>query len=278
MFLIITLFLLALASSGCAYYFGFYNHGLGLKWYAFVTTAIGIPIMYFFWLIMVMLILFIASLFINKKKEIKKPSKFANFLVYEVVHQINLLSNAKLHKTGLGQVPNRPCLIVYNHTSKFDPIYIMDKMHRKGIICVTKPENMRIPLAGSFIHKAGYIPVNRENDAEGMKAIIRSIDYIKKGYGCIAISPEGTRSKTKKLLPFRAGVFNIAKRAEVPIVMIGFKNTWKIAEDFPFKKTHVYMDVLGVIEYDSFKDLTTGEISDIVRKYYIDYLGEQEGE
>lgn len=278
MTLTITLILLALASSGVAYYFGFYAHGLGLKWYAFVTTAVGIPVGYFFWLIVIALILFITSLFINKKKEVKKPGKFANFLVYEVVHQIDLLSNAKLHKTGLRQVPNGPCLIVYNHTSKFDPIYIMDKMHRKHIICVTKPENMRIPLAGSFIHKAGFIPVNRDDDAEGMKAIIKSIDYIKKGYGSIAISPEGTRSKTRKLLPFRAGVFNIAKRAEVPIVIVGFKNTWKIAEDYPFKVTHVDMDVLDVLDYDSFKDLTTGEISSIVRKYYIDYLGEKEGE
>lgn len=275
MTLTILLIVLSLLTNGAIYYFAFYLNNLWDKWYAYVVTIVGLPIAYFAWLVLFMAILFICSLFINKKKEVNKPNKFANFLVYEVVHQIDLLSNARLHKTGLKQIPNGPCLIVYNHTSKFDPIYIMDKLHRKGIICVTKPENMRIPLAGAFIHKAGYIPVNRDNDAEGMKAILKSIDYINKGYGSIAISPEGTRSKTKKLLPFRAGVFNIAKRAEVPIVIMGFKNTWKIAEDFPFKKTRVDMDVLGILEYDSFKDLTTGEISSIVRKYFVDYLGEE---
>ena len=69
MTLTITLILLALASSGVAYYFGFYAHGLGLKWYAFVTTAVGIPVGYFFWLIVIALILFIASLFNLPKLE-----------------------------------------------------------------------------------------------------------------------------------------------------------------------------------------------------------------
>ena len=89
-----------------------------------------------------------------------------------------------------------------------------------------------------------------------------------------AFLQKGQEVKTHELLPFRAGVFNVAKRAEVPIVIIGFKNTYQIAKNFPFKKTHVHMDVLDVLSYDNFKELTTGEISSLVRSYYVDYLGD----
>jgi len=278
--MILTIFiaLLTVASSGALFYHGFYETWCGgVTWWGILISVLSLPVLYWLWAAIILLILFIASGFINRNKPVNKPDKFANFLVYEVTHLINFLSNSTLHKTGLRDIPNGPCLIVYNHISNFDPMFIMDKLHRKNIICVTKPENMRIPICGPFIHKAGYIAVNRDDDKEGMKAIIKSIDFINKGYGSICISPEGTRSKTLELLPFRAGVFNVAKRAEVPIVMIGFKNTNKIAKNFPFKHTHVYMDVLGVLDYDSIKDKTTGEISNEVREYYVDYLSDSKG-
>lgn len=274
MLLTIILAILALASSGLIYYFGFFVDGLGTTWYSFVISIVSIPVFYYIWMAISLLILLFFSAFINRNKPVDKPNKFANFLVYEVVFQINLVANVRLHKTGLSQIPNGPCLIVYNHTSKFDPMFIMDKLHRKNIICVTKPENLRIPICGPFIYKAGYIPVNREDDKEGMKAILKAIDFIKNYNVSICISPEGTRSKTHELLPFRAGVFNVAKRAEVPIVIIGFKNTYQIAKNFPFKRTHVHMDVLDVLSYDNFKELTTGEISSLVRNYYVDYLSD----
>ena len=120
---------------------------------------------------------FILGLFINTKKEVKKPSAFARFLVSQVVKQINFLARIKLKTSGFNLMQHeRPYTIVYNHTSRFDPMLIMDKFSHDKIVCVTKPENKKIPIAGPFIHKAGYISVNRENTAEGIKAIEKAVE------------------------------------------------------------------------------------------------------
>ena len=268
MILTIILIVLAFAEAGAIFYAFFANGIYFMLW----LPVILLPICYLLSFGLVLLILLIASLFINTKKEVTKPSKVARFLVTQVVKQINMLANIHPRITGLNKVPhNSRYTIVYNHTSKFDPMLIMDKLYQDDIICVTKPSNIKIPITGPFIYKAGYIPVNRENNLEGMKAIEKAIGYIKNDVGSICISPEGTRSLDGTLLPFRAGAFNVAKRGETPIVVMGFKNNKMIHKNFP-KPTKVNMDVIEVIPYEQFKDMSTQELSDYVHKLYEEYL------
>ena len=248
-------------------------------WWLFLILAfvpvIAFPFLYIINFGLFLGFAFILGLFINTKKEVKKPSAFARFLVSNVVKQINFLARVRVKKSGFDLIDHtKPYTIVYNHTSRFDPMLIMDKFSHDRIVCVTKPENKKIPIAGPFIHKAGYISVNRENTAEGTQAIEKAAEYIK-DYNCsICIAPEGRRSLNNRLLPFRAGAFNVALLGKTPIVVMGFKNTYRIHANFPKKKTIVNMDVLDVLPYDRIKDMTTKEISDYIHRLYENYLGQ----
>lgn len=253
--------------------------GLFAHWWWLFLILVPFPILLFPLLYIVnfgffLAFAFILGLFINTKKEVKKPSAFARFLVSQVVKQINFLARIRLKKTGFDLINHdKPYTIVYNHTSRFDPMLIMDQFSHDKIVCVTKPENKKIPIAGPFIHKAGYISVNRENTAEGIKAIEQAVEYINK-YGCsICIAPEGRRSKNGRLLPFRAGAFNVALMGKTDIVIMGFKNTNRVHANFPKKKTIVNMDVLDVLPYDKIKDMSTREISDYTHRLFENYLG-----
>ena len=269
MTLTIILIVLSLLSAGGIFYWIF-SSGL---YYLLFIPVLALPILYLLYFAIILIILFIASLFINTKKEVNKPNVVARYLVTQVVKQVNLLADLRVSKTGFDRIPHdERYTIVYNHTSRFDPMLIMDKLYQDKIICVTKPENVKIPIAGPFIHAAGYIEVNRENNAEGIKAIEKAIDFIKKDYGSICISPEGTRSLDGKLLPFRAGALNVAKRANTPVVVMGFKNNNLIHKKWP-RATHINMDVLEVIPYEQFKDLSTQELSDYIHKLFENYLG-----
>ncbi len=254
--------------------------GIFAHWWWLFLILCWLPIVFFPLLYIVNFGLFLGfafvlGLFINTNKEIKKPSAFARFLVGQVVKQINFLARIHLKKSGFNLMKhNKPYTIVYNHTSRFDPMLIMDQFSHDKIVCVTKPENKKIPIAGPFIHKAGYISVNRENTAEGIKAIEKAVEYIK-DYGCsICIAPEGRRSLNGRLLPFRPGAFNVALMGKTDIVVMGFKNTNRIHANFPKKATTVHMDVLDIMPYDKIKDMTTREISDYVHNIYERYLEE----
>lgn len=259
--------LIAIACSGSIYYF---LH-LYTEWWWFWVPIVGIPLFYLLAFAVSLAILFFVSKTIDINKEVDKPNKLAHFITMQITHQLNFLFGIVVKKTGMRGVNKKgPYMIIYNHVSNFDPMIIMDKFRR--VICVTKPENKKAPIAGPFIHKSGFISINRENDAEGIKAINKAIEYIENGYGQICIAPEGTRSKTLELLPFHPGSFNIAKRTNVPILCIGLKHTNEIHKNILKRFTKVNMDVLALIEPSEYAELSTFEISNQIHKIYEDYL------
>ncbi len=272
MTLTILLIVFALIEDAATFFLIGMNNQMFYLYFAW-EPILAFPILYLLNFGLFLAFAFLIGLTMSTKKEVKKPSGFARFLVTNVVKQVNFLARIHLKKTGFEKINHEHKLTyVYNHTSRFDPMLIMDKFYKDKIICVTKPENKKIPIAGPFIHKAGYISVNRENTAEGIKAIDKGVEYIEKYHASICISPEGRRSLNGRLLPFRAGAFNVALMGKTDLVVVGFKNTNRIHKNFPLKSTKVNMDILEVIPYEQMKDMSTREISDYVHKIYEDYL------
>ena len=259
---------IALACTGSIYYFlHLYEH-----WWWFWVILVGIPIFYVLAFGLSLIVLFIHSKFIDINKEVKKPSDYARFWVEQVSFQIAFLAWARVKKINFDEVNRKQrYMIVYNHTSNFDPMLIFSRIPRT--ISITKPENKKIPIAGPFAHKAGYISIDRNNNNEGIKAIQQAIDFIKERNYSILVSPEGTRSKTHELLPFHPGTFNIAKRAGVPILVIGLKNVYSIKRNFVRRPTRVEMKVLSVISSEHIAESSIGEISNEVHELYENYLG-----
>lgn len=61
------------------------------------------------------------------------------------------------------------------------------------------------------------------------------------------------------MLPFHAGSFKIAQRANVPVVCVALRNTDRVIHNFPLKKTNIYIDVVGVIDAEYVKEHKTKE-------------------
>ena len=128
-----------------------------------------------------------------------------------------------------------------------------------------KKSILRIPVVGRVLRAAGYLPIDRENDRETLKTVIKISNRVKQG-GNIAVFPEGTRSKTDEMLPFRHGVFKIAQRGEAPIVIAtidGFRN---IRKNIPWKKSKVLVRICEVIPYNAHKNLHTNEIGEYIHQ------------
>ncbi len=207
------------------------------------------------------------SLFVDKKKPQERVSPFFRTVVIFTVGIINALCRVRIHTEGFEKLPEGRWLYVSNHRSAFDALTACWALRDHGAAFIMKPAIMRIPIAGAFLHKACFMDVDRENDREALKTIIRATQLVKSGEASIAVYPEGTRNPDGKgLLPFRNGVFKIAQRAKVPVVVATVKNSENVLRNFPWRPTHVYLKVCKIITPEEMMGMNTNDIGEEARK------------
>ena len=82
-----------------------------------------------------------------------------------------------------------------------------------------KAELHRFPIMGTAFDVGGFVPIERGNREQSMASIARGAESLRAGNSFL-IFPEGTRSRTGELLPFKKGGFVMALQAQVPIVPV----------------------------------------------------------
>lgn len=214
------------------------------------------------------LIAFILGLFVNKKKEVTNYSKFYHLCYFLYVKYTLSLFGVKVKKTGLDKIPtDTNFVIVSNHLSNFDPMIMDQCLYKSNLAFVAKKSLFKIPCFGRFIHKIGYLCLDRNNLRSDADTIMKGTKMLKDNKCSIAVYPEGTRNFTDEtLLPFRYGCFHLATKSKKPIVVTTIKGTENIRKHLLTKIHKVDFDVLGVITYDQYKNLTTREIGDVIYK------------
>jgi 1-acyl-sn-glycerol-3-phosphate acyltransferase len=113
---------------------------------------------------------------------------------------------------------DRAVVFCSNHQSNVDPPILFRALHRRLHI-LYKAELGKIPVLGRVLEAGGFIPVQRDNRDAAFASIERAADSIRAGSSFL-IFPEGTRSKTDELLPFKKGGFVMAFNAQAPIVPV----------------------------------------------------------
>ncbi|MBR5342375.1 MAG: 1-acyl-sn-glycerol-3-phosphate acyltransferase [Oscillospiraceae bacterium] len=177
---------------------------------------------------------------------------------------------------GLEKLPEGPFLYVSNHRSIFDPLVVMGYLGEKNISFVSKPSNLEIPLVGRAARHAGFLAIDRKNNREALKTILMAADYLKRGVCNMGIYPEGTRSKTREMLPFHAGSFKIAQRAGVPVVVACTRGTERVAKTLFVWRTPVTVEILDVFEAGHVKATGTSELAEETRRMIRARLDETE--
>lgn len=242
-----------------------------------------VPILIFIGCFIGVLLLFFAFLlvydaFINRKKPVKNPKSFYRHAFNLVNEFLIFWSGARVKVSGLEKIDqSKKYLFVLNHKSNFDTMLLANVFKRMPIIFLSKPQNFKIPIAGGFIHKYGYLPVYRDDARRAVKMIQDACVRVEEGFS-VGVCPEGTRNKTEQtLLPFKAGAFKIAKNAKIPVVVACVRNTEKISKRFPFRRTTVYVDILCVLSEQQVALSRTTELSEQSRDIILAHLEKTNG-
>ena len=220
--------------------------GIFTKWYFFILIFIGMWIGCFLvWAVLYVLFLLVVSVLVDKKKEITKPGKFYGYIVKETMKMLLFFSRTRVKMEGEENIPkDTKYLLVANHRSNFDPIACLSTFGKNDLVFVSKPENFTLPVAGGWIHHAGFMAIDRENPKNALVTINKAADYLKRQEVSVGIFPEGTRNKTTDpLLPFKNGAFKIATKAQCPIVVVAMKNTREVQHNFPWKSTVICLHI-----------------------------------
>lgn len=224
------------------------------------------------------LTIIISAALVDMEKEYSQESKFYRFLLNSSTFFATKLIRIKLHVTGMEKVPSGRFLLVSNHRSKFDPILSWLVFGNCQLAFISKPENFKVPVFGRLIHRLCFMAIDRENPRNAVKTINRAVDLMNRDVATIGVYPEGTRNYGDGLLPFHNAMFKIAQKANVPVVIITVKGTYEIQKNYPLHRSHVYIDVLDVIDAETVKKTKTAILGEKVREIMLNKLENRAGE
>ena len=214
---------------------------------------------------------------VDLTKEQEKDDKFYRFIMDVYIQALKTLVGIRLHTKGTEKIPKEGrFMLVCNHLFLADPCLLLNVFPKSELAFISKVENQQMFIVGKMMHKIMCQVLDRDNDRAALKTILKCIQLLKEDQVSIGVFPEGYTSKDGKVHPFRAGVFKIAQKANVPIVVCTIQNTRSIFKNLAkLKKTDVPLHLVDVIPAEELKGKTTTEISDRVYEMMIADLGEE---
>ncbi len=228
-----------------------------------------------FWAVLAFLFIYISAQVVNTEKPQERDSKFYRFLVELIAEAAIPILSVKMHTQGLEkELPKGRFMLVCNHLNEMDPVVLLHYFRGRQLTFISKRENKDMFVVGKIMHKIQCQLLNRENDREALKTILKCVQIIQEDKGSVAVFPEGYIKDDRKLHHFRSGVFKIAQKTKVPIVVCTVRNTHHVFHNgLRLKPTDVHLHLVDVVQPERYAGLTTVELSNMIYELMAGDLG-----
>lgn len=189
---------------------------------------------------------------------------FYRKVTYLYTEAILSLLRMRVHTRGLEKVPtDGRFLLVCNHLYDLDPVVLYACFQKSQLAFISKRENNDMFIIGKLMHKLMAQLINRENDREALKTILKCISLIQQDEVSIAVFPEGYCSKDHHLQPLRNGALKIATKAKVPIAVCTIQGTDRVVNNLKhLRRSHIELHLLDVIPAQALVGRTTADIGE----------------
>ena len=200
---------------------------------------------------------------------------FYRKVTYRYAEAILPLLRMKVHTRGLEKTPKEGrFLLVCNHLFELDPVVLYAYFQQSQLAFISKRENNDMFIIGKLMHRLMAQLINRENDREALKTILKCVQLIQEDEVSIAVFPEGYISKNHHLLHFRSGALKIATKAKVPIVVCTIQGTDKVLSNIKhLRSTPIELHLLGVVTPEEMQGRTATDIGEQIYQMMAADLG-----
>ncbi len=194
------------------------------------------------WGLLYLLLLWLYTRFLPRQAG-GKDHPFSRWLLVQTIAWVLPYLRMRIKTEGIEKLPDVPFLLVGNHLSAFDPMVTIVALKDRNMAFISKPENMAIPFVGRWLSSCSYLSIDRDHPRNAVKTIHSAARFITERGLIMGIYPEGTRSRTGELLPFRDGAFKIATVAQCPVAVLTVRY-----EKRPLWGKTAVLQVVGVMD------------------------------
>lgn len=212
------------------------------------------------------LFLLVLCRLVNQEQEQERDSAFYRAVTHLYIEALITLVRLKIETSGLEKTPREGrFLLVCNHQNESDPGILMHYFKKNQLAFIAKKEAAHMFVIGDLMHKLMCQLLDRENDRQALKVILKCVQMIRDDMVSVGVFPEGGIKGEWELHPFRPGVFKIAQKTKVPIVVCTLHGTTDLFRNMKrLKQTKVQLKLLQVIEPAQYEGMTTVELSGMV--------------
>lgn len=213
---------------------------------------------------------------VNKSVPQEQDSPFYRKMADAYARAIVSLCRVKVVSQGMEKLPQQGrYLLVCNHLCIADPVVLLYCFPKSQLAFISKKENNDMLIVADLMHKLQCQLIDRENDREALKTIVRCIQILREDRASVAVFPEGYCSDDGLLRHFRPGVFKIAQKTNVPIVVCTLRNTKTVIPNIKkLRPSRVELHLVGVVQPEDFAGKTTVGIADRVYQMMAEDLGQ----
>ena len=209
----------------------------------------------------------------NKEQEQDDP--IVRSIVKLYAPAVFRLLGCKIETIGTEKLPkDGRFLLVSNHLHDLDPGVILSTFPDAQLAFIAKKEVFDMPIIGQMLPRILGQFIDRENDRNALRTILKCISILKEDKASVAVFPEGKITGDEKLHQFRPGVFKMATKAGVPIVVCTLFGTQDITKNVKrLRRTHIRLHLVDVIPAEELKGVTTVDIAYRVHALMAQSLG-----
>lgn len=232
---------------------------LGSLWFIILYVVLGFISSIIFLILLVFLFIFIAL-------KSKPNNKYNHAILYQLLNFVRVILRIKLEVVGKENIPSETFVVYGNHKSNCD-VFLVYLAYHRVMSAVAKKDLAKIPILKTIMKAFAVTPLDRENEREGVKALLKAIKLVKGGFNMIIFPEGGIKTREYETMSgFKAGSFKLAMKAEATISPISIIGSSKISKNAPWHKTKVKIIIHKPIPSSVYLNENTFEIGDEVSK------------
>lgn len=198
----------------------------------------------------------------------KPNGRHKHFLLRNATFIATTVFHIKLNAIGLENVPKDETYIVYsNHKSNMDPIFIYNSLKTNNITAIGKDTLFKNFFMRLICNTFSAIPINRTNDREAAKSIIKAIGMIKNGTSMIIFPEGGIKTRdVEEMVNLRAGAYKLATKSGAKIIPCAIVGSSHIKSKRRIKRKNVTVIFFKPIDKEEYQNMNTTEIGLMVEE------------